>query len=61
MVKLKFEEIMEMLVARHSTPVQGNELWVDWDAIYADLLEEGYESQDASLKLDEYIEEYQGY
>jgi hypothetical protein len=57
MVKLKFEELIEMLVSRHSTTMQGNEMWIDWDAIYADLLEEGYESHMASSKLDNYIEE----
>jgi len=61
MVKLKFEELMEMLVSRHSTPIQGNEVWIDWDAVYADLLEEGIDSNTATLKLDEYIEEYEGY
>jgi len=55
-VKLTFEETMEMLVARHSTRLQGNYEWVDWDAIYSDLLDEGYSSDDASEKLDEFIE-----
>jgi len=57
MVKLTFEELMEMLVSRHSTNMQGSEVWVDWDAIYADLLEEGYDGVDASINLDKYMEE----
>jgi len=57
MVKLTFEELIEMIVSRHSTNLQGNEVWVDWDAVYADLLEEGYESSEASINLDKYIEE----
>jgi hypothetical protein len=57
MVKLTFEELMEMLISRHSTNMQGNEVWIDWDAIYADLLEEGYDSADASINLDNYMEE----
>jgi len=57
MVKLKFEELIEMLVSRHSTNVGGNEVWIDWDAIYSDLLDEGYASHMASSKLDDYIEE----
>jgi hypothetical protein len=58
MVKLTFEELIEMLVSRHSTKLQGTESWIDWDAIYADLLEEGYSSHSASGKLDDYIEEH---
>ena len=58
MVKLKFEELMEMLVSRHTTNMAGTEVWIDWDAIYADLLEEGYASHMASSKLDDYIEEH---
>ena len=58
MVKLKFEELMEMLVSRHTTSMTGNSVWIDWDAIYADILEEGYTSQVASEKLDMYIEEH---
>ena len=34
----------------------GTEVWIDWDAVYADLLEEGFDSSEASLLLDEYIE-----
>ena len=56
MVKLTFEETMEMLVGRHSTNITGTHEWVDWDAIYSDLLDEGYESADASILLDEFIE-----
>jgi hypothetical protein len=58
MVKLKFEELIEMLVGRHSTTMQGTDVWIDWDAIYADLLEEGYASSTASEKLDVYIEQH---
>ena len=56
MVKLTFEELMELLIGRHSTNLTGNYEWVDWDAIYSDLLDEGYESADASILLDDYIE-----
>lgn len=51
------EETIETLVSRHSTSVQGNEVWIDWDAVYADLLDEGFASHMASSKLDDYIEE----
>lgn len=56
MVKLKFEEVLEILKARHSTTLTGTSEWVDWDAIYSDLLEEGFDSQEASILLDEYME-----
>jgi hypothetical protein len=57
MVKLTFDETMELLLGRHTTNMGGTEVWVDWDAIYADLIEEeGYESADASFLLDEYME-----
>ena len=56
MTKLTFEETMELLMGRHATSLGGNSVWIDWDAIYADLLEEGYESGDASFLLDEFIE-----
>ena len=55
-VKLTFEETMEMLIGRHSTNLTGTYEWVDWDAIYSELLDEGYESSEASLRLDEYID-----
>ena len=55
-VKLTFEETMEMLIGRHSTNLTGTYEWVDWDAIYSELLDEGYESSEASLLLDEYID-----
>jgi hypothetical protein len=58
MVSLTFEETMELLMGRHSTTMQGNEVWVDWDALYADLLEEGFESGEASILLDSYIEKH---
>ena len=47
---------MELLVNRHKTSLGGTEAWIDWDAIYSDLLDEGYNSSEASLLLDEYIE-----
>lgn len=56
MVKLKFEEVLEILKARHSTKLGGDSKWYDWDAIYSDLLDEGYDPQDASILLDEYME-----
>lgn len=57
MVKLTFEETLELLMGRHSTNLGGTTEWVDWDAVYADLVEEGYESTEASILLDDYIEE----
>ena len=57
MVKLTFEETMELLLGRHSTSLGGTTEWIDWDAVYADLVEAGYESAEASLFLDQYIEE----
>ena len=57
MVKLKFEEVLEILKARHSTTLTGTSEWVDWDAIYSDLLDEGYDPQDASVLLDDYMQE----
>ena len=56
-VKLTFEETVELLLDRHTTNMGGTEVWIDWDAVYADLLEEGYESAEASILLDKYIEE----
>ena len=52
-----FEKVMEKLLEKHATKLAGNQELVDWDAIYVDLLDEGYESADASLMLDSYIEE----
>jgi len=57
MVKLTFEETIELLMGRHSTNLGGTTEWIDWDAVYADLVEEGYESTEASILLDDYIEE----
>ena len=57
MIKLKFEETMELLMGRHSTNLGGTTEWIDWDAVYADLVEEGYESTEASILLDDFIEE----
>ena len=56
-VKLTFEETVELLMGRHTTNMGGTEVWIDWDAIYSDLLDEGYESGEASILLDKYIEE----
>ena len=58
MVKLNFEETVELLMGRHSTNLGGTTEWIDWDAVYTDLLEEGFESSEVSLLLDEYIEEH---
>ena len=55
-VKLTFEETMELLLGRHTTNLGGTTEWIDWDAVYADLLDEGYESSEASILLDEYID-----
>jgi len=57
MVKLTFEETMELLMGRHSTNLGGTTQWIDWDAVYSDLVEEGYESTEASILLDDFIEE----
>ena len=57
-VILTFEETMELLIGRHSTNLKGSYEWIDWDAIYSDLLDEGYEPADASILLDEYIEDH---
>ena len=57
MIKLKFEETMELLMGRHSTNLGGTTEWIDWDAVYADLVDEGYESSEASILLDDFIEE----
>ena len=57
MVKLTFEETMELLVGRHSTNWGGTSQWIDWDAVYSDLLEEGFESSEASMLLDQFIED----
>ena len=55
-VKLKFEEVMELLIGRHKTHIGGTAEWIDWDAVYSDLLDEGYESSEASELLDNYID-----
>ena len=55
-VKLTFDEHVELLMGRHSTHLSGTYDWIDWDAIYADLLEEGFDGAEASVMLDEYIE-----
>ena len=57
MVKLNFEETVELLMGRHSTNLGGTTSWIDWDAVYADLLEEGFESSEVSILLDDYIED----
>ena len=56
-IQLTFPELMELLMGRHSTNIGGNTEWVDWDAIYSDLLDEGYESEEASFLLDDFIED----
>ena len=43
-------------MGRHSTHLSGTYDWIDWDAIYADLLEEGFEGAEASVLLDEFME-----
>ena len=55
-VKLSFDETVEALMGRHSTHLSGTYDWIDWDAIYADLLEEGFEGSEASVLLDEFME-----
>ena len=57
MVKLTFEETLELLMGRHSTNLGGTTEWIDWDAVYSDLVEGGYESSEASMLLDQYIED----
>ena len=54
--QLTFDERVEILMGRHSTRLSGTYDWVDWDAIYADLLDEGYDGAEASILLDEFIE-----
>ena len=44
-------------MGRHSTNLGGTTEWIDWDAVYADLVDEGYESSEASILLDDFIEE----
>ena len=56
-VELTFEETMELLMGRHKTNLGGTSEWIDWDAIYADLLDEGFESSEATLLLDQFMEE----
>lgn len=56
-----FEQTMDSLISRYSTKLKGTYEWIDWDAIYAELLDEGYASDEASILLDEYITEYDGY
>lgn len=56
-VELTFEETVELIMGRHKTSLGGNSEWVDWDGVYADLLDEGFSSADASLLLDKFIEE----
>ena len=55
-VQLSFDETMEMLMGRHSTNLSGTYDWIDWDAIYADLLDEGFEGAEASVLLDDFME-----
>lgn len=51
----KFEILMELLIRNNSTTLGGDSLWIDWDAIYSDLLDEGYSGVDASELLDQYM------
>ena len=59
--EVTFEKTMESLIGKHSTKLKGTYEWIDWDAIYAELLDEGYASADASILLDEYIADYDGH
>ena len=52
---MDFEKTVDPLVKKHSTDFHGSE-WIDWDAVYSDLLDEGMESAEASEMLDSYIE-----
>lgn len=56
-IQLTFEETVEFLMSRHKVDVGGTAVWVDWDAIYSDLLDEGFNSREASELLDKYIED----
>ena len=51
----KFEILMELLIRNNSTTLGGDSQWIDWDAIYSDLLDEGYSGADASELLDQYM------
>ena len=53
----EFKILVELLIRNNSTTLGGNEKWVDWDAIYSDLLDEGYDGAEASELLDQYMEE----
>ena len=55
-VKLEFNNIIEQLIEKHSTNMSGTCNLIDWDAVYSDLLDEGYSGADASLLLDDYME-----
>ena len=50
-----FEKSVEQLIEKHSTNAGGTSAWIDWDAIYSGLLDEGYKN-DVDVLLDEYIE-----
>ena len=52
-----FEILMELLISNNSTTLGGNEKWIDWDAIYSDLLDRNYSGAEASELLDQYMEE----
>ena len=56
-VEQNFEQSVEQLIQKHSINAGGTSAWIDWDAIYYGLLDEGFESTDVSVKLDEYIED----
>ena len=55
-VKVEFNDIIDQLIDKHSTSMAGTCSLIDWDAVYSDLLDEGYSGADASLLLDEYME-----
>ena len=56
-VEQTFEESVERLIQKHSTNAGGTSAWIDWDAIYSGLLDEGYGNVDVGALLDEYIED----
>ena len=51
-----FAELILVLIEKHSTTLAGNEVWIDWDAVYASLLDEGFTGAEASEFLDSYME-----
>lgn len=51
-----FSELVLVLIEKHSTTLAGNEVWIDWDAIYSSLLDEGFNGAEASEFLDNYMQ-----